>query len=43
MLVLMTFALDQCARLAGLAWTAHIGFDRFFAFALRTPDGFQRT
>jgi hypothetical protein len=28
---------------AGLAWTAHISFDRSLGFGLRTPEGFQRT
>ena len=27
---------------AGLAWIAHIAFDRSLGFGLRTPDGFQR-
>jgi hypothetical protein len=27
---------------AGLAWTAHIGFDRSLGFGLRNRDGFQR-
>jgi hypothetical protein len=27
---------------AGLAWTAHIAFDRSLGFGLRTADGFQR-
>ena len=27
---------------AGLAWIAHIGFDRSLGFGLRTPEGFQR-
>ena len=27
---------------AGLAWTAHISFDRSLGFGLRTPEGFQR-
>ena len=27
---------------AGLAWCAHIGFDRSLGFGLRTPEGFQR-
>lgn len=27
---------------AGLAWVAHIGFDRCLGFGLRTPEGFQR-
>ena len=27
---------------AGLAWVAHIGFDRSLGFGLRTPEGFQR-
>lgn len=28
---------------AGLAWTAHISFDRSLGFGLRTREGFQRT
>jgi len=27
---------------AGLAWCAHIGFDRSLGFGLRTREGFQR-
>ena len=27
---------------AGLAWIAHISFDRSLGFGLRTPEGFQR-
>lgn len=27
---------------AGLAWTAHIAFDRSLGFGLRTAEGFQR-
>jgi hypothetical protein len=27
----------------GLAWCAHIAFDRSLGFGLRTPEGFQRT
>lgn len=27
---------------AGLAWIAHIAFDRSLGFGLRAPDGFQR-
>lgn len=27
---------------AGLSWTAHIAFDRFFGFGLRASSGFQR-
>jgi hypothetical protein len=27
---------------AGLAWVAHISFDRSLGFGLRTPEGFQR-
>jgi uncharacterized protein DUF4260 len=42
-LIAMTAALNEPAWLAaGLAWAAHIGFDRFFGFGLRTPEGFQR-
>jgi hypothetical protein len=28
---------------AGLAWTAHISFDRSLGFGLRTREGFQKT
>jgi hypothetical protein len=28
---------------AGLAWVAHISFDRSLGFGLRTPEGFQRS
>ena len=28
---------------AGLAWIAHISFDRSLGFGLRTREGFQRT
>jgi hypothetical protein len=28
---------------AGLAWTAHISFDRSLGFGLRTKEGFQRS
>jgi len=28
---------------AGLAWIAHISFDRSLGFGLRTPEGFQRS
>jgi Domain of unknown function (DUF4260) len=28
---------------AGLAWTAHISFDRSLGFGLRTREGFQRS
>lgn len=42
-LVVVTLALGQPAWMAaGLAWSAHIAFDRFFGFGLRTPKGFQR-
>ena len=27
----------------GLAWIAHIAFDRSLGFGLRTPEGFQRS
>jgi hypothetical protein len=42
-LVLITFLLRSPEWLAaGLAWTAHISFDRSLGFGLRTPEGFQR-
>ena len=42
-LVLLAFVLHADAWLAaGLAWVAHIGFDRSLGFGLRTPEGFQR-
>lgn len=43
-LVAITFLLHSPEWLAaGLAWTAHISFDRGLGFGLRTPEGFQRT
>jgi hypothetical protein len=43
-LVVITFLLHSPEWLAaGLAWTAHISFDRSLGFALRTREGFQRT
>ena len=43
-LVAITLLLQSPAWLAaGLAWIAHISFDRSLGFGLRTPQGFQRT
>jgi len=43
-LVVSSFLLSSPAWLAaGLAWIAHISFDRSLGFGLRTPEGFQRT
>ena len=43
-LVLITFLVHSPEWVAaGLAWIAHISFDRSLGFGLRTPDGFQRT
>ena len=42
-LVVVAVLLHQLAwAAAGLAWIAHIGFDRSLGFGLRTPEGFQR-
>jgi hypothetical protein len=42
-LVVIAFVLHADAwTAAGLAWVAHIGFDRSLGFGLRTPEGFQR-
>lgn len=42
-LIVLTFALHADAWFAaGLAWAAHIAFDRSLGFGLRTPQGFQR-
>ena len=42
-LVAITFFIGSPAWLgAGLAWIAHISFDRSLGFGLRTPEGFQR-
>ncbi|MDQ6879131.1 MAG: DUF4260 domain-containing protein [Candidatus Dormibacteraeota bacterium] len=42
-LVVITYFLHSPEWLAaGLAWTAHISFDRSLGFGLRTPEGFQR-
>lgn len=42
-LIALAFLLHADAWLAGgLAWTAHIAFDRSLGFGLRTPEGFQR-
>lgn len=42
-LVLLALLLSQPSWVAaGLAWVAHIGFDRSLGFGLRTPQGFQR-
>jgi hypothetical protein len=43
-LVVSSFLLSSPVWLAaGLAWVAHISFDRSLGFGLRTPEGFQRT
>ena len=43
-LVVVTLVLHSPEWLAaGLAWTAHISFDRSLGFGLRTSDGFQRS
>jgi uncharacterized protein DUF4260 len=43
-LVAVTFAINSPEWLAaGLAWTAHISFDRSLGFGLRTREGFQRS
>ena len=43
-LVVSSFLLSAPVWLAaGLAWIAHISFDRSLGFGLRTPQGFQRT
>ena len=42
-LVLVAFFLHADPWVAaGLAWCAHISFDRSLGFGLRTPEGFQR-
>ena len=42
-LVVVTLVLHSPEWLAaGLAWIAHISFDRSLGFGLRTADGFQR-
>ena len=42
-LVVITYVLHSPEWLAaGLAWTAHISFDRSLDFGLRTREGFQR-
>ena len=42
-LVAVTLVLHSPEWLAaGLAWIAHISFDRSLGFGLRTPEGFQR-
>lgn len=42
-LVLLSLLVQQPAWLSGgLAWTAHVAFDRSLGFGLRTPEGFQR-
>jgi hypothetical protein len=42
-LVAVAFVLTSPGWLAGgLAWIAHIAFDRSLGFGLRTPEGFQR-
>jgi hypothetical protein len=43
-LVVITYLLHSPEWLAaGLAWTAHISFDRSLGFGLRTREGFQRS
>ena len=43
-LVAVTFAVNSPEWLAaGLAWIAHISFDRSLGFGLRTREGFQRS
>jgi hypothetical protein len=43
-LVVVTLVLHSPEWLAaGLAWTAHISFDRSLGFGLRTKEGFQRS
>jgi hypothetical protein len=43
-LVVVTFAVNSPEWLAaGLAWMAHISFDRSLGFGLRTREGFQRS
>lgn len=43
-LAVVAFALMSPSWLAGgLAWIAHIAFDRSLGFGLRSPEGFQRT
>src|SRR5579859_3512387 len=42
-LIALTFLLHQNGWLAGgLAWAAHIAFDRSLGFGLRNAQGFQR-
>jgi hypothetical protein len=44
LLVVITFVLHSPQWMAaGLAWAAHISFDRSLGFGLRTREGFQRT
>jgi uncharacterized protein DUF4260 len=43
-LVVITFLVHSPEWVAaGLAWIAHISFDRSLGFGLRTPDGFPKT
>ena len=43
-LVAVAFLLASPGWLAGgLAWIAHIAFDRSLGFGLRSPEGFQRS
>ena len=43
-LVVITYLVHSPEWLAaGLAWTAHISFDRSLGFGLRSNEGFQRT
>jgi hypothetical protein len=42
-LIILALVLHAFAWVAaGLAWAAHISFDRSLRFGLRTPKGFQR-
>ena len=44
LLVVLMYLLHSPAwTAAGLAWTAHISFDRSLGFGLRTREGFQRS
>ena len=42
MVVLVLLLREFAWVAAGLAWCAHIGFDRSLGFGLRTREGFQR-
>ncbi len=41
-LVAVSLLLAPAWLAAGLAWIAHIAFDRSLGFGLRSPEGFQR-